>query len=55
MEDKSEEIRQIATWLRNQSVSSSTDPSSVITKADLDSFKRKVCEAISAIADVMES
>lgn len=55
MNDKPEQIREIARKLSYQSVSSNSDPSALITKADLERFRNHISNAFLAIADVLDS
>ncbi len=48
-------IRQIATWLQSQSVSSNGDPNSPVTKRDLEALRDNIANAIIAIAESLDS
>ncbi len=51
---KASKIREIAAQLKRTSVSSNGNPSTPITKRDLENFRNKVAESLVAIADLMD-
>ena len=54
METKADKVRKIAAQLKNVSVSSNGNSSTLITKRDLENFRNKVAEAIAEIANLMD-